>query len=111
MSVCHRSLVVTIVLATGLAVFAGGLAGQESESGRGYPSADWSFTGGNWSSSRYTTLDTVADDTVERLGGAWMTPLPGGAASRATPVVKDGVIYLTGGASVFAFDARTGNAV
>ena len=40
-----------------------------------------------------------------------MTPLPGGAASRATAVVQDGVIYLTGGANAFAFDARTGEPV
>ena len=91
--------------------FAGGLVGQEPEPGRGYPSADWSFTGGNWSSSRYTVLDAVATDTVDRLGGAWVTPLPGRAASRATPVVEDGVIYLPGGANVFAFDARTGDPI
>ena len=111
MPVRHRSLVVTVASAIALAAFAGGLAGQEPEPGRGYPSADWSFTGGNWSSSRYTALDAVATDTVDRLGGAWVTPLPGGAASRATPVVEDGVIYLPGGANVFAFDARTGDPI
>ena len=85
MPVRHRSLVVTVTSVIALAAFAGGLAGQDPEPGRGYPSADWSFTGGNWSSSRYTALDAVATDTVDRLGGAWVTPLPGGAASRATP--------------------------
>ena len=107
----HRSLVVTVVSAIALVAFAGGLSGQAPEPGRGYPSGDWPFTGGNWSSSRYSTLDDIATDTVDRLGAAWMTPLPGGAASRATPVVQDGVIYLTGGANVFAFDARTGDPI
>ena len=111
MSVGHRSLVVTAALAIAIAAFAGSLAGQDTEPGHGYPSADWSFTGGNWSSSRYTALDAVATDTVDRLGGAWVTPLPGGAASRATPVVEDGVIYLPGGANVFAFDAGTGDPI
>ena len=104
----HRSLVVTIASAITLAALAGGLAAQAPEPGRGYPAGDWPFTGGNWSGSRYSTLDDVAVETVDRLGAAWVTPLPGGAASRATPVVADGVIYLTGGANVFAFDARTG---
>ena len=104
----HRSLVVTIASAITLAALAGGLAAQAPEPGRGYPAADWPFTGGNWSGSRYSTLDDVAVETVDRLGAEWVTPLPGGAASRATPVVADGVIYLTGGANVFAFDARTG---
>ena len=104
----HRSLVVTIASAITLAALAGGLAAQAPEPGRGYPAGDWPFTGGNWSGSRYSTLDDVAVETVDRLGAAWVTPLPGGAASRATPVVADGVLYLTGGANVFAFDARTG---
>ena len=104
------SLVVTLASAVTFAAPAGPGA-QEPEPGRGYPSADWPFTGGDWSSSRYSTLDAVDADTVERLGAAWVTPLPGGAASRATPVAQDGVIYLTGGANVFAFDARTGEPV
>ncbi|MCY4638425.1 MAG: PQQ-binding-like beta-propeller repeat protein, partial [Acidobacteria bacterium] len=107
----HRSLVVTVASVIALAVFSGGLAGQEPEPGRGYPSTDWPFAGGNWASSRYSTLDDIAADTVDRLGAAWVAPLPGGAASRSTPVVQDGAIYLTGGANVFAFDARTGESI
>ena len=104
----HRSLVVTAASAIALAAFAVGLAAQAPEPGGGYPSGDWPFTGGNWSSSRYSTLDEIATDTVDGLGAAWVTQLPGGAASRATAVVQDGVIYLPGGANMFAFDARTG---
>ena len=107
----HRPLVAAVASVVALAVLVGVAAGQESERGGGYPGADWPFTGGDWASSRYSTLDEVNADTVDRLGGAWVTPLPGGASSRATPVVEDGVIYLTGGANVFAFDARTGDAV
>ena len=40
-----------------------------------------------------------------------MTRLEGGASSRATPVVKDGVLYLTAGANVFAINAGTGDPV
>ena len=87
---------------------AAGLSGQVPERGRGYPAQDWTLTGGNWSSSRYSTLDDITTDTVGRLRGAWVTPLDGGVSSRATPVVQDGVIYLTAGANVFAIDARTG---
>ena len=107
----HRSLVAVVASVAALAALAGGLTGQAPEPGRAYPAADWPFTGGDWSSSRYSTLDAISADTVDRLGAAWVTPLPGGASSRATPVVADGVIYLTGGANVFAFDARTGDPV
>ena len=76
----NRSLVATAASAVALAAFTAGLSAQAPEPGRGYPSGDWPFTGGNWSSSRYTTLDEIATNTVDRLGAAWVTPLPGGAA-------------------------------
>ena len=63
---------------------------------------------GDWTSSRYSTLTDISTETVDRLGAAWVTRLGGGASSRATPVVKDGVIFLTAGANVFAIDGRTG---
>ena len=107
----HSSLVVGVAAAVVVAALAASLAAQEAEPGRGYPSTDWPFTGGNWSSSRYSTLDEINADTLDRLGAAWVAPLPGGAASRSTPVVHDGAVYLTGGANVFAFDARTGETI
>ncbi|MDA1094144.1 MAG: PQQ-binding-like beta-propeller repeat protein [Acidobacteria bacterium] len=100
---------VGIVLLVGVCAHTGDLRGQTPEPGRGYPSQDWPLAGGNWSGTRYSTLAEITPATVGRLGGAWVTRLEGGAASRATPIVRDGVIYLTGGANVFAIDARTGD--
>ena len=99
---------VTAVL---VAALTGGLQAQVPDDRRGYPQADWPLVSGNWSSSRYSALTDIAVDTVDRLGGAWVTRLEGGASSRATPVVKDGVLYLTAGANVFAIDAGTGEPV
>ena len=90
-----------------VAALTAGLQGQAPESG-GYPAQDWPLAGGGWSSSRYSTLTDVSTETIDRLGGAWVTRLEGGASSRATPVVKDGVLYLTAGASVQAIDGATG---
>ena len=92
----QRALVV-VVVAAGVVSLAGGLQGQAPERGGGYPAQDWPAVGGNWSSSRYSTLTDVTTATVGRLGGAWVTDLEGGASSRATPVVEDGVLYLTAG--------------
>ena len=106
--------VVAVIVAVLLAMVAtrmGGLQGQAPESGRGFPTRDWPLVGGNWSSTRHSTLADIETNTVHRLGGAWVTRLAGGAASRATPVVLDGVLYLTGGANVFAVDARNGDLV
>ncbi len=109
MRIPQRGLIA--VIAAGIVAFSGGLQGQVDDSGRGYSVQDWPFVGGDWTSSRYSTLTDITTDTVDRLGAAWVTRLPGGGASRATPVIKDGVMYLTAGASVLAIDARTGETV
>ena len=88
-----------------------GLQGQVAEIGDGYSAEDWLFVGGDRSSSRHSSLTDINTDTIERLAGAWVTRLEGGASSRATPVVQDGVLYLTGGANVFAIDAKTGETI
>ena len=102
---------VVSAIAVGLVSLTGGLQAQAPEPGRPYPAQDWPLVGGDWSSSRYSTLADVTTETVDRLGGAWVTRLPGGAASRATPVVKDGFLYLTAGANIVAIDGRTGDVV
>ena len=99
-------------LSAGVVALTGGLQGQEPEEpGRGHPAADWPFAGGDWTGSRHSTLTDVSTETVDRLGGAWVARLPGGVSSRATPVADGGVLYLTGGANVFAIDGRTGETV
>ena len=101
-----------IVLVAGIVALTGSLQGQEAqEQGSGYPAADWPFAGGDWTSSRHSTLADISTETIDRLGGAWMARFPGGVSSRATPVVDDGVLYLSGGANVFAIDGRTGETV
>ena len=98
-----------VAIAASVLALTGGLQAQAPESGRGYSSQDWPLAGGDWTSSRYSTLREISTDTIDRLGGAWVTRLAGGASSRATPVSKDGVLYLTAGASVQAIDGATGD--
>ncbi len=102
---------VVVAIAVSMLTPTASLQGQVDDSGRGHPAQNWPLVGGGWSSSRYSTLTDISTATVDRLGGAWVTRLEGGASSRATPVVKDGVLYLTAGANVFAIDARTGDTV
>ena len=97
-----RVVALAAVLAVAFAVHSKVSAGQADDGGRGYSEHDWLFAGGNWSSSRYSTLAEISTETIDRLGGAWFKRLDGGASSRATPVVLDGVIYLSAGANVFA---------
>ncbi len=60
---------------------------------------------------RYSTLDALNADNVQQLRPVWALSF-GGEKQRgqqAQPLVKDGVMYVTGSYSrVFAVDARTG---
>ena len=98
-------------IAVALIALTTGLQGQVAGGGGGHAAEDWLFVGGDRSSSRHSTLTDINTDTIDRLSGAWVTRLEGGAASRATPVVQDGVLYLTGGANVFAIDAKNGDTI
>ena len=99
----------SVVLAFGM--IAVGVSGQEPSSDRPYSEQNWPFAGGDWSSSRHSALSEISTETVSRLNGAWVTRLEGGGSSRSTPVVNDGVIYLTAGANIFALDGVTGETV
>jgi len=51
----------------------------------------------------------TADSTVKELGLAWFAPLPTRRGIEATPLMADGVLYVTASwGHVLAFDARSG---
>ena len=107
----RRTLPAIVATFVALMISAIGLQSQPPESGRAYAAEYWQAVGGDAASSRHSTLAEISTETVDRLGGAWVTRLEGGASSRATPVVKDGVLYLPGGANVFAIDAKSGETI
>src|SRR6201989_586737 len=75
---------------------------------------DWVTNGGNLTNQRYSTLKQIDTTNVKQLKGAWMTRLKGSGLGgkyslEATPLVKDGVMYIsTGNDDVFALNAKTG---
>ena len=75
---------------------------------------DWVTNGGNMTNQRYSTLKQIDTGNVKQLKGAWMARLNGSGvggkySAEATPLVKDGLIYVvTGNDDVFALNAKTG---
>ena len=74
---------------------------------------DWLTNGGDTNNSRYSTLARINASNVKGLKGAWVTHLGSGLGAKysfeATPVVKDGVLYIaTGNDDVFALDGKSG---
>src|SRR3974390_2543212 len=78
---------------------------------------DWVTNGGNLTNQRYSTLKQINTANVKQLKGAWMTRLKGSGLGgkyslEASPLVKDGVMYMvTGNDDVFALNAKTGEII
>ncbi|MBS0502208.1 MAG: PQQ-dependent dehydrogenase, methanol/ethanol family [Proteobacteria bacterium] len=71
--------------------------------------SDWPATGRDYDEQHFSPLTQVNDANVSKLGIAWFADLPDARAIESTPVMVDGVLYVTGPWSkVFAFDAVTG---
>src|SRR6516164_2750860 len=100
-------LVFGVVLAMPTAVY----VQQPDEDGRAVPARDWPLVGGDWTSARYSSLKQIDTGNVRNLGGAWMKRFNAAASTRATPVVKDGVLFIPAGAQVFAVNAATGDPI
>ena len=73
------------------------------------PDQGWPLHGLTAGETRFSPLDSIDRDSVERLGLAWSYATGSNRGLEATPLVVDGVLYATASWSVvFALDARTG---
>lgn len=74
-------------------------------------STNWPSVGGGLENSRYSSLRQVTPRNIGQLGAAWIHRFDSNATSRATPVVRDGVMYVTAQRAVYALNARTGEMI
>lgn len=73
------------------------------------PANDWLSYGRDYAETRYSPLDQINTDSVPQLGLSWWFDTDFSRGLEASPIVVDGVMYLTGNWSVvYALDARTG---
>ncbi|MEO8258208.1 MAG: PQQ-binding-like beta-propeller repeat protein [Acidobacteriota bacterium] len=96
----------------GAALAIGAPIAVRSEDGRQPAAKEWATVNGDLSNTRYSTLTQIDPQTVGRLAGAWTSAAfdaPG--AGRAMPVVRDGLLFITAGSRINAYDARTGATV
>lgn len=70
---------------------------------------EWLTYGGNYDETRHSLLQKVNTGNVSRLGVAWTYDLSTARGVESTPIVVDGVMYVTSAWSVvYALDAATG---
>ena len=96
------------LLATALA-FAAGDVDEDRVLREAANGDNWFLKGGGFRGDHYSPLSDINTGNVDDLGLAWSTDIPVPDGISATPIVVDGVIYLSAAWSmVFAIDARTG---
>jgi len=69
----------------------------------------WLSYGRTYNEQRFSPLDQINADNIEQLGLAWFADLPTNQNIESTPLMIDGVLYLTlPWSEVMALDARSG---
>ena len=72
-------------------------------------SNDWPTIGLDYAETRFSKLNQITAQNVGKLGLVWSYPLESSRGVEATPLVVDGIMYVTASWSVVhAIDARTG---
>ena len=69
---------------------------------------NWITFGKNYNEDRFSPLDQISKSSIDSLGLAWSVNLGAKRGIEATPLVVDGMMYISGPWSiVYAIDART----
>ncbi len=72
---------------------------------------EWPSYHGHLSGNRYSPLGEINRETVGHLAAKWMFPVGNSRHLEVTPVVVDGVMYVTAANEVYALDARSGRQI
>jgi alcohol dehydrogenase (cytochrome c) len=76
-------------------------------------SGEWPTYHGHLSGNRHSPLDQIDTGNIGQLAPKWIFPVPGATPRglEVTPVVVDGMMYVTAANQVWALDARTGRQI
>jgi alcohol dehydrogenase (cytochrome c) len=72
------------------------------------PKMDWPRYDGSYSSNRNSSLAQINTTNVGHLALKWMFPVPDAPRLESTPIVIDGIMYVTAVNAAYALDATTG---
>ena len=74
--------------------------------------ADWLMARRNYQAWSYSPLTQITPENVKHLQLAWVWAMNDGGANEPTPIVHDGIIYLTNTSNTLqALDGRTGELI
>src|SRR5262249_20081918 len=73
--------------------------------------ADWPSYNGQTNGGRYSALAAINKSNVARLVPKWIFSIPNNSSLQATPVVVEGVMYVTSANECYALDAGSGRQI
>jgi alcohol dehydrogenase (cytochrome c) len=75
------------------------------------PASSWPGYHGDYSGRRHSALAQITPDNVGRMGLAWAFQTGQAGQLKCSPLLVDGVLYLTVPNNVWAVDARSGHQI
>ncbi|HMI50129.1 MAG TPA: PQQ-dependent dehydrogenase, methanol/ethanol family [Candidatus Saccharimonadales bacterium] len=70
--------------------------------------ANWPSYNGDYSGRRFSSLAQITKQNVNQLRAQWVFHAPNSSSLEVTPVVFDGLMFVTSANDAFALDAQTG---
>jgi len=95
------------VTRTAFVVPAAGASYERLANSRAEPH-NWPMYWGDYQGTHYSALTQIDTTNVSRVQAAWTLPMPGAAVLEVTPIVIDGLMYVSQPGVTLALDARTG---
>jgi quinohemoprotein ethanol dehydrogenase len=93
-----------------LGLLPAGMATAADIDGRQPAGRDWPMPEGDWGNRRFSSLTQINTTNVKSLGGTWTRKFEN-ETSRSRPVVRDGLMFVTASAHVYAINPKTGDTV
>jgi alcohol dehydrogenase (cytochrome c) len=75
------------------------------------PGANWISYNGDYSGRRYTSLAQITPGNAAQLRAQWIFHIRDSNELEVTPVVVNGIMFVTAANDAFALDARTGRQI
>jgi alcohol dehydrogenase (cytochrome c) len=72
---------------------------------------NWATYNGDPGGNRYSPLTQINTETVRHLAPRWTFTIPDAGTLQATPLVVDGILYITGPNECYALDAGSGRPI
>jgi alcohol dehydrogenase (cytochrome c) len=86
-------------------------AGLDAVSLLAPPKESWPTYHGDYSGQRHSTLTQITPDNVHLLGLKWAFQTNQAQQIKSTPILVDGIVYLTAPDMLWAIDARSGRQI